>query len=131
MPSLITIHSFGSQQSRATGWLRRPGFTRANLSDGTSRTFSERDSCDDILRQLDAVGVSTADFRAKIEAQRAADYAATHPGPRELAAEEYQHFYGYEKPVSLGAWSWSTTFGRWSRLVTFADGWHGYSYPRL
>ena len=131
MPSLLSIHSFGSEQSKRTGWLRWPGFSHANLSDGTRRTFSEKESLNSILLQLDSAGISTADFRAKMEARRVADYAATNPGPRELAAEEYQHHYGYEKPVSLGDWSWSTTFGRWSRLVTFADGWHGYTYPRL
>ena len=51
--------------------------------------------------------------------------------PPKPEAELYQHHYGYEKPVWLGDWSWSCDFNRWSRLVTFADGWHGYSYPQL
>lgn len=38
--------------------------------------------------------------------------------------------YGYEEPTSIEGWQWSTTFGRWSALVTFADGWHGFTYPK-
>ena len=54
------------------------------------------------------------------------------PGyPPKPEAELYQHGYGWEKPVDLGDWSWSNTFGRWSRLVTFADGWHGYTFPKI
>lgn len=43
----------------------------------------------------------------------------------------YQHNYGYEKPTELGEWGWSTTFGRWGRSVTFADGWSGFTWPKL
>lgn len=38
--------------------------------------------------------------------------------------------YGYEKPVEIHGWQWSVTFGKWSALVTFADGWHGFTYPQ-
>ena len=38
--------------------------------------------------------------------------------------------YAYERPVEIHGWEWSTTFGKWSALVTFADGWHGFSYPK-
>jgi hypothetical protein len=37
--------------------------------------------------------------------------------------------YGYDKPTEVHGWQWSTTFNRWSALVTFKDGWHGYTYP--
>jgi hypothetical protein len=50
--------------------------------------------------------------------------------PDKPEGQFYQHHYGYEQPEWLGDWQWSTTFGRWSRLVRFADGWEGYSYPR-
>ena len=42
----------------------------------------------------------------------------------------FQHNYGFEKPAAIHGWQWSTTFGRWSALVTFDDGWHGYAYPK-
>ena len=42
----------------------------------------------------------------------------------------FTHHYGYEKPVTIHKWSWSVDFGRWSALVTFQDGWHGWSYPK-
>jgi len=42
----------------------------------------------------------------------------------------FQHNLGYEEPTSIEGWEWSTTFGRWSALVTFADGWHGFTYPK-
>lgn len=44
---------------------------------------------------------------------------------------EFQHNYGMEKPVSIHGWDWSITFGHWGALVTFADGWHGFTYPKL
>jgi hypothetical protein len=37
--------------------------------------------------------------------------------------------YGFEKPTSIHGWQWSPTFGRWSALVTFADGWNGFTWP--
>jgi len=36
----------------------------------------------------------------------------------------------YAAPVEVHGWQWSTTFGRWSALCTFADGWHGFTYPK-
>lgn len=37
--------------------------------------------------------------------------------------------YGYEKPTHVHGWQWSTTFNRWSALVTFENGWHGFTWP--
>lgn len=130
MKTLSTVHFVGSQQSRRTGWMRAPGYARADFTDGTSLHFAENKNLPAILSECKAAGVDTAQFEAAMDARRMADYAASHPGEKEMAAELYQHNYGYEKPVALGHWSWSTTFGRWSRLVTFADGWHGYTYPK-
>lgn len=45
-------------------------------------------------------------------------------------ATDFYHNYGYE-PATLHGWQWSETFRRWSALVTFADGWHGFSWPKL
>lgn len=42
----------------------------------------------------------------------------------------FQHRYGFEEPAEVHGWEWSTTFGRWSALVTFDDGWHGFTFPR-
>ena len=36
---------------------------------------------------------------------------------------------GYEAAQEVHGWEWATTFGRWSALVTFRDGWHGFTYP--
>lgn len=54
---------------------------------------------------------------------------ASYP-PKPEGVTEYYHNYGYEVPVALGAWSWSTAFNRWGRIVTFADGWTGHTYPK-
>ena len=35
----------------------------------------------------------------------------------------------YDIPVKVHGWEWSTTFGRWAAVCTFADGWHGLTYP--
>ena len=43
---------------------------------------------------------------------------------------EFQHKYGYEIPRKVYGWEWSTTFGKWSALVLFQDGWYGFSYPK-
>jgi len=37
---------------------------------------------------------------------------------------------GYEEPTEVHGWEWSTTFGRWVALCTFADGWHGFTSPK-
>jgi hypothetical protein len=37
--------------------------------------------------------------------------------------------HGYAVPVEIHGWQWSETFRRWSALVTFEDGWRGYTYP--
>lgn len=39
--------------------------------------------------------------------------------------------YSYKKPAAIHGWQWSTTFNRWTALVTFADGWHGYTWPKV
>jgi len=33
------------------------------------------------------------------------------------------------EPVTVHGWQWSTTFGKWSALVTFKNGWRGFTYP--
>lgn len=38
--------------------------------------------------------------------------------------------YGYEKPKIIHGWSWSTTFNKWGALVTFSDGWRGFTWPK-
>lgn len=40
------------------------------------------------------------------------------------------HRYGYEKPITVHGYEWSDTFGKWSVLATFADGWHGFTYQK-
>lgn len=46
-------------------------------------------------------------------------------------AEHFQHNLDlrYEKPVTVFGWQWSVTFGRWSALVEFSNGWKGYTWP--
>ena len=51
-------------------------------------------------------------------------------GPIPLDKELFQTDYGYAKPVSVHGWQWNTTFNKWSALVTFKDGWHGFTYPK-
>lgn len=125
--SLARIVSHGSQQNKRTGWQRWSGFTLAHLSDGSTRYFPENAGQDAIFADLKTAGVNTTTFRAESAAwEKAHSYPAKPEG-----AELYQHNYGYEKPVALDRWEWSSTFGRWSRLVTFADGWHGFTYPKV
>lgn len=50
--------------------------------------------------------------------------------PLETGHMLFQNGFKWEKPVKVHDWSWSGTFGAWAALVTFADGWHGYSYPK-
>lgn len=38
--------------------------------------------------------------------------------------------YGYEYPVEVRNWIWSTTFGTWGRIVKFANGLVLYTYPQ-
>ena len=43
----------------------------------------------------------------------------------------FQHGHGYEMPAWVSAWQWRGEYQRWSALVTFYDGWTGWSYPIL
>lgn len=46
-------------------------------------------------------------------------------------ATEFQHISGCRVvPEVIHGWHWSVTFGRWTALVTFADGWHGFTFPQ-
>lgn len=44
-------------------------------------------------------------------------------------AIEFQHGGGRGTPERVHGWQWSSDFSCWSALVTFADGWHGFTYP--
>jgi hypothetical protein len=46
------------------------------------------------------------------------------------AATEFWTGRDWRQPETVHGWQWSTTFGKWSALVTFADGWHGFTYPK-
>lgn len=54
----------------------------------------------------------------------------TYP-PIPFTATRFQHGYGWATPAYVHEWQWSVTFGCWTALVTFADGWKGFTYPRL
>lgn len=125
--SVLTVEMHGSQFGKRTGWQTWPGFSLAKLSDGSTRWFPADHAINGTLDALDKAGISTVEMRARMVA---AEKARAYPDKPE-SAEMYQHNYGYEKPVALDNWQWSVTFGRWSRLVTFADGWRGYTYPKL
>ena len=61
-------------------------------------------------------------------------YVASHPAIEHRPApaqvgDLFYHNYGYDPITSFEKWEWSFTFGCWSGLVTFADGWRGYTYP--
>lgn len=47
-------------------------------------------------------------------------------------ATEFQdhHGYGYVTAKTIHSWSWSNTFNRWYALVTFDDGWKGWTWPK-
>lgn len=64
-----------------------------------------------------------------VQAYNAKRDALSHPSiPEDV--ELFQHRNGYAKPETVHGWEWSYTFGKWSALVTFADGWNGFTYPR-
>jgi hypothetical protein len=45
-------------------------------------------------------------------------------------ASAFQHGAGGSAiPEIVHGWQWSGTFGRWSALVTFVDGWRGFTHP--
>lgn len=37
---------------------------------------------------------------------------------------------GYEIPSKVYGWQWSVTFNRWTALVTFDNGWRGFTWPK-
>lgn len=125
--ALVRIEMHGGRQGRATGWHHWAGYTLAHLSDGTQRTFPEDTGTVGILAQLEASGVCVENFQ---RASVCGELARSYP-PRPTYATHFQHHYGNEIPVTVHGWQWSSTFGRWSALVTFADGWRGYTYPQI
>lgn len=126
MKTLANIVLHGSECSRRTAWRTWPGFTTLHFADGSTKYLAQC-GFDSAVEQAKAMGADTADFERRMaEAERRLVYP-----PKPEHATEYQHGYGYEVPVDMGKWEWSVTFGRWSRLVTFADGWHGYTFPKL
>jgi hypothetical protein len=127
MSKLLKLEFVGSQQSKATGWTLRPGFGLIHLSDGKTIYLRESDACENralaIARER---GIDTSEYdQSRAKWEREHSYL-----PKPESATEYQHSWGFEKPVNLGEWQWSTTFGRWGRIVTFADGWTGYTWPK-
>ena len=49
--------------------------------------------------------------------------------PPAKVGDFFYHNYGFEPITAFHKWEWSYTFGCWSGLVEFADGWRGYTYP--
>lgn len=126
MIELLRIESHGSRQGRSTRWQRIPGYVEAHLTNGGVRRFPEGTLTVAVFAALRADGISTDAFEAR---RREAEKAIGYPD-KPTGVELYQYHYGYEKPISLGEWCWSSTFGRWARIVTFADGWTGVTYPK-
>lgn len=127
MQTLEKIVHHGSRQGKETGWALWPGFTMAHFTDGTTKYFREGTSQDRIIAALNSDGIDTQAFIASCEKARKAN---SYPDKPEAVEGKYQHGYGYEVPIELGEWSWSTTFGRWGRIAKFSDGWHGYTFPK-
>jgi hypothetical protein len=129
----IVLH--GSERSKRTGWQFWSAFVMAHFTDGSTKYMGDI-SHNEAVAQLTAIGVNTTAFLAREKEQtesrkrRFAERFGPYP-PKPESATEYQHNYGYETPTALGEWQWSTTFGRWGRIVTFADGWNGFTYPRI
>ena len=49
--------------------------------------------------------------------------------PIPLATAFQNGLVGSSVPTVVFGWQWSVTFGRWSALCRFADGWQGFTYP--
>lgn len=125
MKTLSKIVLHGSECSKRTGWQTLAGFAMLHFADGSTQFMGDV-SYNEALTRAKESGVDTVGFERQCAAW---EKAHSYPAKPE-SAELYQHNRGYEKPVELGEWQWSTTFGRWSRLVTFVDGWKGFSYPQ-
>jgi hypothetical protein len=121
---LIKLEMYGSQQGPATAWMYWAGYGKALLSNGKTIQTPEHPKA---LEFLKAQGIDTTRYLQEIETKKLK--SAFPPIPH--YAEYFQHNYGKEKPTKIHSWQWSTTFNRWSALVTFQDGWHGYTYPEL
>lgn len=59
------------------------------------------------------------------------NYALAHYGKIPQAIEGlFQYNLGWQVPVTIKHWKWSTTFNRWSAFVLFDNQWEGYTYPK-
>lgn len=122
-------HDYFLVGSKAEGWKL---FTPANVRIiGLAPDFKTACQWVEEHQAATAKELATA-IATKIATAKRDAFAPTVQGYPEKpeSATEYQAGWGYEKPVALGEWSWSTTFGRWGRIVKFACGWEGYTWPK-
>lgn len=125
MKTLDKIILHGSQFGKHTGYHTWPGFVMLHFTDQSTKYCGDI-SHNEALAQAKQLGVDCSEYERK-----AAEWEKAHSyPPKPESAELYQHNYGYQKPTALGEWQWSTTFGRWGRIVTFADGWNGLTWPK-
>jgi hypothetical protein len=83
---------------------------------------------------FDVSPVSRFDYSKMVNPNHtAAQFEGTEYGvPVAPAGDLFQGaWYGYEPITEFHGWEWSCTFNRWRGLVTFADGWHGFTSPKL
>ena len=81
-------------------------------------------TCEDRLNLYGGVSMKLYQSNKELD-----DIALKAYGKIPTNAKVFQHFYSYEKPETIHGWQYSTTFGTWSALVTFKDGWRGFTYP--
>lgn len=130
MKTVKHFNEVGSRFGKATGWRHFPGYWEVTFTDDTRITvpLSAKKENESLLDYLDSKGYDTEALRKEIrQHMRATGY----PDKPEVDNDLYQHNYGYEKPIELLEWQWSSTFGRWGRMVKFADGWFGFTYPKV
>lgn len=129
MKTLSKVVYHGSRQGKATGWQYWPGFAMAHFTDGSTEWFPDV-PIQKIVEALESNGVDVNVWKFTVQREGAIAASLSSPPIPEGDDLEYQNGWSYEKPVSLGPWSWSSTFGRWGRIVTFANGWRGLTWPK-
>lgn len=115
------IHAVGDSWNLSTG-LRIPGFFSLVMDNGQRIPVPEG------KRSQDCVPPRV--WRIYELECKLGEYARRPPPPE--GVKRYQNdICGYSEPEQLGAWEWSTTFGRWGRLCLFpgCDGVWIYTWP--
>ena len=124
LSGVIKTHDGGVGFSLPRSGVFVPGFSLWKFEDGRSLHVPS-----DSTRTWVRYYVTKDTYRLWCLGREIEQFEVYKSPPAPEGVRRYQHTYGWEEPLNLGAWGWSTTFGEWGRTVTFRDGTTTHTWP--